>query len=114
MVNGRKLPRYIKYNSLAFVVSVCLIIACMPTDILIGLYLEMTMILLLVTYRDALYSILPPHYSDVRARVTIGIVVAGVFASAIAVVRFALKLRSAIRLEAGYGQNRMLLGACEV
>ncbi|OWM86389.1 hypothetical protein CDL15_Pgr021475 [Punica granatum] len=99
MVNGRKLPRYIKYNSLAFVVSVCLIIACMPTDILIGAYLAMTMILLLVTYGDALYSILPPHYSDVRATVTIEIVVAVVFAFAIAVVRYVMKVSSAFRLK---------------
>ncbi|PKI31358.1 hypothetical protein CRG98_048251, partial [Punica granatum] len=99
MVNGRKLPDYIESNSLAFVISVCLIIACMPTDILIGVYLAMTMILLLLTYGDALYSILPPHYSDVRTTVTIEIVVAGVIAFAIAVIRFVMKVRSAFRPE---------------
>ncbi|PKI33064.1 hypothetical protein CRG98_046545 [Punica granatum] len=86
VMNGTSLSPYISGNSMAFVLSVCLIIACMPADLLIG------------SYGNALASILPPRYSFLSATVRIRIAVASFLAFGILFTRLGLQAYSAYHL----------------
>ncbi|PKI42779.1 hypothetical protein CRG98_036825 [Punica granatum] len=87
-----------------FIVIAILVATATYQDILIGTYLVISMIVLLVTYGDAIHSILPPHYSFVRATVTAQIVIAFFFAFGIAFARFC----SALRLKLGTAETGLL------
>ncbi|OWM86385.1 hypothetical protein CDL15_Pgr021471 [Punica granatum] len=95
VMNGASLSDYIRKNSTAFVVSVFLIIACMPADIMIGPYIVISMIALLDTYEYALDSVLPPDHSSVRASVSAQIVTLSVVACLVILFRVFVGLSSA-------------------